>query len=690
MQILSFEEEARHLGFITDFLKVFRADLEMRQGRTAEGIVGTRYEINENISNAIDFEDGNVMEFVQMLPEIRTTEMNFNYIHTMLERTKRMIPKPYFGKITVDGEAIYIGTGTIKNKDNDILIYDWRTPVASLFYENRTGDLSYIIPDGSRIDATVEQRRQFIIEDGTLVNMFDSDMYIGDEILQNMITDSSQSRLKNIVSTIQQEQNDIIRLPLSRDTLVYGPPGSGKTSLAMQRIAYLLYQHKNTLNPENILLVSPNEVFNDYLSDVLPELGENHVKNTTFYRLLSRFPYFKGRNFEHVYENIRRLRESDSGHAIYEYKNSIDYFSTLHQFIQSLGEAGMEFRNLVGENGMFYTKEGLAHIFYNELSAHPVRRRLAKMQERLLSRYTEEIRRLTEERFKALHETNTYIGEENELKKEAHEYAKKQLRVVHRQISLFRFVHFEKLYLNSIGDRKFRNQTVRSIKENDFKYEDIAPLLYLYIHVLGRTDRQIQHVLIDEVQDYSNIQYYVMRHFYQKATFTSLGDPNQQIHPGRKDPLIARDHTEKRLEQSYRSTNQINAFLNSIIPGSIKSVSVDGDEVQKIRTDDEIEYVKALLRNDEHPQVAIITPTRAAADAYYKALESEFPQIKNLGETDTLYNQSFIVLPYYLSKGFEYNTVILTSAHDYADSKHILYVLASRATRHLHLLNPES
>lgn len=140
MKILSFEEEARHLTFIVDFLKVFNADLKDRQSTTAQGILETRQDINENISNVVDFADGNVMEFVQMLPEIRRTEMNYNYIETMRERTERMIPKPYFGKITVDGEPIYIGTGTIKNRDNDILIYDWRTPVASLFYENTTGD----------------------------------------------------------------------------------------------------------------------------------------------------------------------------------------------------------------------------------------------------------------------------------------------------------------------------------------------------------------------------------------------------------------------------------------------------------------------------------------------------------------------------------------------------------------------
>lgn len=688
MKILSFEEEARHLTFIVDFLKVFNADLKDRQSTTAQGILDTRQDINENISNVVDFADGNVMEFVQMLPEIRRTEMNYNYIETMRERTERMIPKPYFGKITVDGEPIYIGTGTIKNRDNDILIYDWRTPVASLFYENTTGDLSYRIPDGSRIDATVEQRRQFIIEDSRLLNMFDSDVYIGDEILQRMITDSSQSKLKNIVSTIQQEQNDVIRLPLSQDTLVYGPPGSGKTSLAMQRIAFLLYQHKETLNPENILLISPNEVFNDYLSDVLPELGENHVRNTTFFRLISHFPYFKGRHFEHVYDNIKRLRQNDEGHDIYEFKNSLEYFKSLHVFMKRLETEGMEFRTLQGESGLFASREELVHIFYNELGGHPISRRLSKMQERLLNQYTEEVKRLTNERYRELRDSNKYIGEAHELKKEAHDFAKKQLKTVHRQVALFRFVHFEKLYVNSIYDRKFRNMTVRSVKENDFKYEDIAPFLYLYIHLLGRHDRQIQHVLIDEVQDYSNIQYYVMRHYYRKATFTSLGDPNQQIHPGRKDALVAKSHVQKRLERSYRSTNQINAFLNSIIPDSIQSASVDGDEVQKVHTEDELGYVRDILRSGEYPQVAIITPSRDAADHYYAQLEDEFPQMKNLGETDTLYNQSFIILPYYLSKGFEYNTVILTDVQSYSDSKHILYVLASRATRHLHLLNP--
>lgn len=684
---LSLEEEKQHLTMTVDFLKAYNARLDLELDNVKKGIRSSREEINEEIATIdADFESGNIYEFIQMLPELRTSEVNFNFIDTMYKRTKRMIPKPYFGKIVVDGEDIYIGTGTIKNNNNDILIYDWRTPVASLFYENDTGELSYTIPDGSRIDATVSGRRQFIVEDEKLQKMFDSDVYIGDEVLQNMITDSSQSKLKNIVSTIQQEQNEVIRLPLKQDTLVYGPPGSGKTSLALQRIAFLLYQHKDTLKPENILLISPNEVFNDYLSDVLPELGENHVKNITFYRLIGQFPYFKARRFETVYENIRRLREDSSAHDIYQFKSSLDYFKSLHGFIDSLHTGGMEFRDLKDKDGIFISKEKLNDMFYRELGHHPTSKRLLKIREHLISLYSIRIDELKEEKFRELNSQNKYIGEKHQLKETAHAHAKEQLRQAHRQIMLFRFVHIEKLYVNSIKDRGFRNKTIRSIKENDFKYEDIAPMLYIYIHLLGAYDRSVQHVLIDEVQDYSNMQYYVMRHYYRKASFTSLGDPNQQIHPVEKDPLAAKNHVQKELVRSYRSTNQINAFLNSLVPDSIQSVSVDGDEVQRISTEDQTGKIREILRDEDYPQVAIITSSRDSADALYTELADEFPQFRNLQEEDTLYNQSFIILPYYLSKGFEYNTVILADASEYKNEDHIMYVLASRATRHLYII----
>src|SRR5699024_2220979 len=186
------EEEKQHLMLTVDFLKAYNAKLSLERDNLKKGIRSNREAINEEIASIdADFESGNIHQFIQMLPELRTTEVNFNFIDAMHNRTKRMIPQLYFCKITVDCEDIYIGTGTIRSKDNDLLIYDWRTPVASLFYENETGALSYTIPDGSRTEANVSARRQCIAEDSTLQKAFDSDVYIGDETAQKMMTDSS-------------------------------------------------------------------------------------------------------------------------------------------------------------------------------------------------------------------------------------------------------------------------------------------------------------------------------------------------------------------------------------------------------------------------------------------------------------------------------------------------------------------
>lgn len=686
----TFQLEAAHLDHVVNFLKAYHADLALKLDNKSEGLRSERKEINDELSHlVVDFDEGNFWEFVTMLPEMRMNELDFNYIKEMRDMTNAMIPKPYFGKIVVDGEEIYIGNRTIRNSENDIVIYDWRTPVAGLFYENKTGKLSYRIPDGDIIEGDVTNRRQFIIENSTLKKMFDSDLYIGDEVLQNILTDSSGNKLRNIVATIQQEQNDVIRQPLHQDTLVYGPPGSGKTSLALQRIAFLMYQYKEILNPENILLISPNEVFNDYLSDVLPELGEEHVENTTFYRMLTMFPYFKGRQFESVYDNIQRLEEP-AEHTDYSYKNSLSYFNHLDGYLNGLEQKGMYFRDVKYQGGTLVTKDRMLKMFYDELSHHSISRRLSKISEHLKAEYKKAVNRFAIERLKELLNEDKYIGEAHELKQRAREDAHMKMQSAHRQITRNRFVHIEKIYTESIDDEAVKNRTIHSIEDNDFKYEDIAPMLYIYIHLLNVGDHKMEHVLVDEIQDYSNIQYYVMKHYFRKASFTSLGDLNQQIHPAYKDELSVKDHVVKQLENSYRSTNQINRYLNQLIPDTIHSVSIDGEDVRFIDAEHPFDELVDTLNQAGNNQVAIVTPSRESADALYDKLQTDFPQLKNLQEKDTLYQQSFIILPYYLSKGFEYNTVIIYDAEQFKDDPHVKYVLASRATRHLYLIRNQS
>lgn len=680
-----FELEVSHLNFTVNFLKAYHASLNQQQNKTSTDILDTRKMLNDDVSNTFDFEDGNVMDFISMLPEMRMTETNYNYIEKMLDVTSRMIKKPYFGRLTADDEPIYIGNATIQDNNQDILIYDWRSPVASLFYENRVGELSYTIPDGSKIKTDVSLRRQFQIENSELLNMFDSDLYIGDEMLQQLITDSSGAKLKNIVATIQSEQNIIIRQPLNQNTLVYGPPGSGKTSLAMQRIAYLMFTYRKQLKADNILLMSPNEVFNDYVSDVLPELGEDNVKNMTFYRMLKEVPYFNGRRFESLAENIQRL--NGEGGAAYRYKTSRAYFDHLKQYMETLGEGGMYFRDLKYGTKVFIAKEMIEKVFYNNLSQHPVSRRLHKIYEYLLDVYQRELKWLTGRKFKELDEKREYIGEKEELQKMANDYATKTLARVHQQIRRFRFVQLEKLYVRSITDKAIRSETIENVKRNHFMYEDVAPMMYLYIHLLDVSDKKMRHVIVDEVQDYSNIQYAVMTDYYSKSTFTSLGDKNQQIHPVGSEELDVQNHHMMKLQKSYRSTNQINDYLNTIVPGGIESVSVDGRDVQFTGAEDEGAHIREMIAENLPEQMAIITPSREAADEMYEQLKDDIPGLKNLQEVDTIYNQDYLVLPYYLSKGFEYNTVVITESAFYDDLPLIKYVLASRATRNLYLLN---
>lgn len=675
-------KEEQHLAYIVKLLKAHQNVLKDSVYRQTEDIKKNRIEMNENMSNVVDFEDGDVMEMIAALPQIRMAEMRHTRTTELIKKLDAIIKKPYFGKMVVDGEDIYIGNMTFRDSDHNILIYDWRTPIASLFYENKIGDLSYTIPNGEMVTADVSERLQFIIEDSKLLSILDAEMYVGDEMLQALLRDTSNARLKNIVATIQGEQNVVIRQPFNQNTLVYGPPGSGKTSLAMQRIAYLLYHHRSELKPEEILLLNPNEVFNDYLSEVLPELGEENVKSSTFYRLKTTHSYLNMRGFETASANIRRLEKDDL--SLYAYKNSIEYFNHLSEFIDSLEIQKSHFRTLKYDDRILFSNTDLLEMFNSYTDDKTIVAKFSLLKSELMKAYHKKQKELSEKYYLELYNTDSYVGELQELKMRAHDKAKKLLSKVHRQIVSMRFILVENIYLQSLKDKDVRTATLENFKHNIYRYEDIAPMMFLLIHLIGHRDKTVKHVLVDEIQDYSNLQYEVLRKYYYKATFTSLGDVNQRVHPAEIEPLNVEDHVVKKLENSYRSTNQINAYLNTLKPGSIRSVSIDGAEVVHKVNVDVLEEIKKWIDSD-YPQIAIITPTEQEARDIYESLDDS--RFKLLNEKDTLFSQSHLVLPYYLAKGFEFNTVLIVNSKAYEDSKNILYVLASRATRNLALLN---
>src|SRR5699024_10973226 len=227
--------------------------------------------------------------------------------------------------------------------------------------------------------------------------------------------------------------------------------------------------------------------------------------------------------------------------------------------------------------------------------------------------YQRELKWLTNRKFKELDKTREYIGEKEELQKMANDYATKAHARLHQHIRRIRFVQLKKIYVRVITDKAVSSETIENVKRNNFLYEDIAPMVYLYIHILDVSDKKMRHVIVDEVQDYSNIQYAVMTDYYGKATFTSLGEKNQQIHPVGSEDLAAEDHHMMKLRKSYRSTNQINDYLNTIVPGGIESVSVDGQDVQFISAEDEAAHIRKMVAENLPEQMAIITPSREAS-----------------------------------------------------------------------------
>lgn len=682
----SFEQEVNHLENMVNFINnYFNKITRHRASQTAE-IIESRAEMVESYSNVVDYEDGDIMDFMSELPNIRIKEMQFTRTSELLEFLQSIINKPYFGKLIIDNEEVYIGNMTFRDDDHNILIYDWRTPVAGLFYENIIGQLSYKVPNGETIEANVSERRQFIIENSKLLNMFDSDMYIGDEVLQRLLTDTSQTKLKNIVTTIQAEQNVIIRQPLAQDTLVFGPPGSGKTSLAMQRIAYLLYHHRDSLSADKILLLNPNEVFNDYLSDVLPELGEDNVESSTFFTIKNKIPYLRSRKFEGLTENMRRLEIED--HTSYKYKNSMFYLEHLEEYLFNLTHKNMYFRTLMSDEGALISREQLKHDFYQYANSVNIRARIFDMRKKLIKMVNNRVKLKTQSLYNEMKESDKYIGEDHELKQEAHKKAVKMYKKVHRMILHYRFVHIENIYINSLTHKNTRLETIDSIKQNNYKYEDLGPMLLIIMYITDVRDTHIRHVLVDEVQDYSNVQFKALKTYFSRATFTSLGDLNQRLHPAAIDPLNLKNQVQKYLVQSYRSTNQINEYLNTIKPNSIESVSVDGDEVQHINYTDLIQSIETIITNNDN-QIAIITPSRELSTEIYEQIKDKHPTFKHLQDEDTIYNRNHLILPYYLAKGFEFNTVIVVDSDEYSDRQNVHYVLASRATRHLYLLNKQ-
>lgn len=657
-----------------------------------------------------------------------------------LSTLQRLEKRPYFARVDFqepneDPETIYIGLGSFADKEDHFLIYDWRAPISSIYYDGKLGKVSYNAPDGVQtVDMT--KKRQFLIEDGKITNMFDTNESIGDQMLLNVLSEKSSTQMKSIVTTIQREQNKIIRNTSADLLFVQGAAGSGKTSAIMQRVAYLLYRYRGNLTSSDVIMFSPNQLFNDYVKNVLPEMGEQNMVQMTYWQFVSR--RVPGMNVENLFEQFEDNEQNDK---IVNLKDSLQFFNAVTRYAKHLEKNGLIFKNIYFENKKkpFFEKEKIKEIYYGFNENYHLRNRIEATKEALINSLN---RRIEPETKKAWVDKTIESLDQEQLNKlydrpdqefessakEEHFLARKivikQLKQVSRKIHQNRFLNIRAQYLRflravpklidlskwEISQEEWEAH-IENVKERfrngKIKMADISPYLYLYDLVTGRrTDYEMRYAFIDEIQDYTPFQLAYLKYNFPRAKFTMLGDLNQAIFTkdesktllGQISKLFDPEKTDVvQLTKSYRSTKELTNFTKQILRQGEKIEAFDrrGPKPAFYKRDSlEKEYnalEDILVENDEQKlTTAIITKTLAEAQEVAKVLKERKIKATLIGSANQRLVPGTLVMPSYLAKGLEFDAVIAwnVSRDNYhqLDETQLLYTITSRAMYKLDLI----
>lgn len=657
-----------------------------------------------------------------------------------LSTLQRLEKKPYFARVDFqepneEPETIYIGLGSFADKEDHFLIYDWRAPISSIYYDGKLGKVSYNAPDGVQtVDMT--KKRQFLIKDGKITNMFDTNESIGDQMLLNVLNEKSSTQMKSIVTTIQREQNKIIRNTSADLLFVQGAAGSGKTSAIMQRVAYLLYRYRGNLTSSDVIMFSPNQLFNDYVKNVLPEMGEQNMVQMTYWQFVSR--RVPGMNVENLFEQFEDNEQNDK---IVNLKNSLQFFNAVTRYAKHLEKNGLIFKNIYfkSKEKPFFDKEKIKEIYYGFNENYHLRNRIEATKEALINSLN---RRIEPETKKAWVDKTIESLDQEQLNKlydrpdqefessakEEHFLARKivinQLKQVSRKIRQNRFLNIRAQYLRFLRavpkiidlskwditeeewDAHIENVKER-FKAGRIKMADISPYLYLYDLVTGRrTDYEMRYAFIDEIQDYTPFQLAYLKYNFPRAKFTMLGDLNQAIFTkdesktllSQISKLFDPEKTDVvQLTKSYRSTKEITNFTKQILRQGEKIEAFDrrGPKPAFYKRDSIGKEYNALqdilAENDEQKlTTAIITKTLAEAQEVAKVLKERNIKATLIGSANQRLVPGTLVMPSYLAKGLEFDAVVAwgVSKENYhqLDETQLLYTIASRAMYKLDLI----
>ena len=689
------------------------AEEQLKQAKEAADkkkseIIEAKKDVRENTEHGITSlytSDGfeALVELSQYINPVTDKIIDYEEEEHKILLLEKMIKSPYFARIDFkfddedEFEKIYIGRSSLrKNSYQEMYVYDWRSPIASIFYRFMTGEAFYDAPCG-RVTGELNLKRQYEIKNGKLEYFFDSDVQIVDEFLRQLLSQNTTAKMKAIVETIQHEQDVVIRDMENDLLMVQGVAGSGKTSIALHRAAYLMYQGLQTkLSANNIMIISPNSIFEQYISNVLPELGEDNVISSVFEDILSEL--LNGRKIQSRNDFLENLivnsKYKEISRNSIEFKTSSFFREILDQFLIDIPRQWIEFEDVYYEGKCVVSRQILKDKILGRTET-PLGIKLEQLEDYIL------------EQIFGTGKGRGHKEEKNLIKQEIQKFIKIDI------VELYKILFSNEAYFYSLLQNSNLSQGIKSIWEytrenleaDRLYYDDAIAIAYLYLKIYGTNKyKNIKQVVIDEAQDYYPLQYEIFNLVFSNAKFTILGDMKQTL--AKKEDISFYEQIQKilnkkkssliMLDKSFRCTNEILNFSLKFIEKSsqIKSFNRNGDSPKVYIADnseifiDEIVKEINLCQEKGFQSICLICKTEKNSIYLFNKIKHklDIQLIKNGSASDL---QGVFILPVYMSKGLEFDTVLICDAdsqnyHD-EDDKNLLYVACTRALHKLSL-----
>lgn len=630
-------------------------------------------------------------------------EQAFTTIDKKLKELTILKESPYFGRVTFNDlefdqkDTLYVGRfGVTPEGSYEPVIVDWRAPVASLFYHGSLGEASYTSPDGP-IKCDIEGRRQIIVKKGELKGVFDSAIDVKDDILQMVLSNNSSDKLKDVIMTIQQEQDEIIRKERTSNIVVNGVAGSGKTTIALHRVAYLLYNYRKELE-DKVLILGPNGIFMEYISQVLPSLGEVGVKQETFasFALKEMDSELYIMSFDKYLEKI--LSEDKEFIEDAKYKNSYEIIEDLDNLVKEMDKDYFHVEDVKYFGDLVISKEEIEEMFNKHYEYMPLFRRSEKIKRIILSK-------IKDKRDQKVWELN------EEIRKEKEKLTSEELLIEENNLEFRRKLRIREIVKEVMDSRAkldswISREDVLDIydrfngNKKEYTINDLAPILYLAIKLEGKkATKDYRHVVIDEAQDYSPLQFKVVRELTGTKYFTVVGDVNQRLikysdlAPMMELGKIFDDVNPEiyNLNKSYRSTYEIMEYANKYLDEDrIIPIVRHGKPVEEIEFHNNEELSESIIEslkefsNEGLESIAIITRDKEELEKVYNLISNKVHLVKFDNE-DVLYKGGNVIIPSYFAKGLEFDGVIIVDNGSSKDENEdlIKYIMSTRALHRL-------